>query len=171
VIPGIPLSILTAVYTAYLFGQAKARDMWQNPLLPPHLLVQALLLGAITLIVFVLLGVSSPIQSISWIYILALSFHFLCVLGEITLTHPTAHARLAVREMVWGRYRRWFWLGMAITLFALLMLGVVALANAQILLRGPLVFYLLWVSIPAAALGILSHEHAYVQAGQSVPLA
>ena len=27
---------MTAIYTAYLFAQAKARDMWQNPLLPPH---------------------------------------------------------------------------------------------------------------------------------------
>src|SRR4029079_4398954 len=45
-IAGIPLSILTAIYTAYLFAQAKARDMWQNPLLPPHLVVQALLLGS-----------------------------------------------------------------------------------------------------------------------------
>ena len=49
-IAGIPLSIMTAVYTAYLFAQAKARDMWQNPLLPPHLLVQALLLGTAVLL-------------------------------------------------------------------------------------------------------------------------
>ena len=40
-IAGIPLSALTAVYTAYLFAQAKARDLWQNPLLPPHLLTLA----------------------------------------------------------------------------------------------------------------------------------
>ena len=44
-IGGIPLSLLTAVYTAYLFAQAKARDMWQNPLLPPHLFVQAAAAG------------------------------------------------------------------------------------------------------------------------------
>src|SRR5207244_7293276 len=49
-IPGIPLSILTAIYTAYLFAQAKARDLWQNPLLPPHLLVQALLAGSAVLL-------------------------------------------------------------------------------------------------------------------------
>ena len=49
-IPGIPLAILTAVYTAYLFAQAKARDMWQNPLLPPHLLVQALFASAAALL-------------------------------------------------------------------------------------------------------------------------
>jgi two-component system response regulator PilR (NtrC family) len=45
-IVGIPLSVGTAVYTAYLFAQAKARDLWQNPLLPPHLVFQAILLGA-----------------------------------------------------------------------------------------------------------------------------
>src|SRR5205823_4943827 len=51
-IAGIPLSLLTAVYTAYLFAQAKARDLWQNPLLPPHLFVQSILLGSIVLMPF-----------------------------------------------------------------------------------------------------------------------
>ena len=36
----------TAVYTAFLFGQAKGRDLWQSPLLAPHLIVQALPAGA-----------------------------------------------------------------------------------------------------------------------------
>ena len=47
---GGPLAAMTAIYTAYLFAQAKARDLWQSPLLPPHLLVQALLAGSATLI-------------------------------------------------------------------------------------------------------------------------
>ena len=60
-IPGIPLSVGTAIYTAYLFAQAKARDMWQNPLLPPHLFVQALLLGsAILLQLRVTTGIYQP---------------------------------------------------------------------------------------------------------------
>src|SRR6266545_4894592 len=37
-VPGLPLAALAAVYTAYLFAQAKARDLWQSPLLPAHLL-------------------------------------------------------------------------------------------------------------------------------------
>src|SRR5215210_2851965 len=49
-IAGVPLSLLTAIYTAYLFAQAKARDMWQNPLLPPHLVIQAALLGSAVLL-------------------------------------------------------------------------------------------------------------------------
>jgi Fe-S-cluster-containing dehydrogenase component len=42
----LPLALATAVYTAYLFAQATARDLWQNPLLAPHLAVQAALAGA-----------------------------------------------------------------------------------------------------------------------------
>ena len=48
--------IMTAIYTAYLFAQAKARDLWQNPLLPPHLLIQAILLGSAVLLLAALLG-------------------------------------------------------------------------------------------------------------------
>ena len=39
-------------YTAYLFAQAKARDLWQSPLLPAHLAVQAVLAGAAALLPF-----------------------------------------------------------------------------------------------------------------------
>ena len=30
------LAALTALYTAFLFGQAKGRDLWQSPLLGPE---------------------------------------------------------------------------------------------------------------------------------------
>src|SRR2546422_421944 len=53
---GIPLAALTAIYTAYLFAQAKARDLWQNPLLPPHLFLQALLLGSAVLLPLTLIN-------------------------------------------------------------------------------------------------------------------
>ena len=46
VIAGLPLSLMAAAYTAYLFAQAKGRDLWQSPLLPPHMAVQAVLVEA-----------------------------------------------------------------------------------------------------------------------------
>jgi heme exporter protein D len=75
------------------------------------------------------------------------------VWGEVSLTHPTAHARLAVREMTRGRYGAFFWTGIVLTLAAVFApwLGVAA--------------------SPLALVGLALHEHAYVQAGQSVPLA
>src|SRR5687768_10341027 len=99
IIPGIPLSVMTAVYTAYLFAQAKARDMWQNPLLPPHLLVQALLLGSAVLILAVVLF-ESPMQSdglrgvidtvrldlyLRWILVVSSLLHLLMIWGEVSL--------------------------------------------------------------------------------------
>src|SRR5262245_18200699 len=43
--PGGLAAILAAIYTGFLFAQAKGRDFWFSPALPVHLLVQALLAG------------------------------------------------------------------------------------------------------------------------------
>jgi Fe-S-cluster-containing dehydrogenase component len=43
---GLALAVGVATYTAFLFGQAEGRDLWQSPLLPFHLVVQALAAGA-----------------------------------------------------------------------------------------------------------------------------
>jgi ferredoxin/formate-dependent nitrite reductase membrane component NrfD len=155
---GIPLSVLTAVYTAYLFAQAKARDMWQNPLLPPHLLVQAVLLGSAVLI----LGYGPGITQI-WILAVASLVHLLMIWGEVSLTHPTAHARLAIHEMVHGRFRRDFWIGTILSLLGgvLPWLALLGFANLSIGAAGA----------PLALVGMVLFENAYVQAGQSVPLA
>jgi Fe-S-cluster-containing dehydrogenase component/formate-dependent nitrite reductase membrane component NrfD len=150
---GLPLAVLTAVYTAYLFAQAKARDLWQNPLLPPHLLVQSLLLGAAALMPFATWLESSAVAPLGWTLAATSLAHLLMVWGETTLAHPTAHASLAVREMTRGRYRTFFLAGLALT--------VVGMAAPWL---G------LW-AVPFALAGLLLHEHAYVQAGQSVPLA
>jgi formate-dependent nitrite reductase membrane component NrfD len=165
---GIPLSVLTAVYTAYLFAQAKARDMWQNPLLPPHLLVQALLLGAGALLMtFVLLNriISDDWGRLFLIWLLAISslVHLLMVWGEVSLTHPTAHARVAIWEMVRGRYRNDFWIGTALSFLGGLLpwLAILGVVSSMIGIAGA----------SLALIGLLLYENAYVQAGQSVPLA
>jgi Fe-S-cluster-containing dehydrogenase component/formate-dependent nitrite reductase membrane component NrfD len=153
VLPGLPLGALTAVYTAYLFAQAKARDLWQNPLLPPHLLVQALLLGSAALMPFALWLEPQAVSPLAWTLGATSLIHLLMVWGEVSLTHPTAHAALAVREMTRGRYAAFFRAGVVLTLAAVAApwLGVAA--------------------APLALVGVALHEHAYVQSGQSVPLA
>ena len=152
-IAGIPAGVLAAVYTGYLFAQAKARDLWQSPLLPPHLLVQAVLLGAAALLPFAHWLAEDAVGPLEWLLAGTALAHLLMVAGEISLTHPTAHAHLAARELTRGRYARFFWVGVLLALAAVLapLIGVAA--------------------VPLALLGLLAHEHAYVQAGQSVPLA
>jgi formate-dependent nitrite reductase membrane component NrfD len=175
---GIPLAVLTAIYTAYLFAQAKARDLWQNPLLPPHLLVQALLLGSVVLLpVFMCyqdtlennvwsanaIVVHSRLDHLLWILALSSLLHILMIMGEVSVTHVTSHARLAVWEMVHGRYRNEFWIGVS--------LSVLSAIFVSLCLFGVMDTSLSIGAAPLALIGMALYEHAYVQAGQSVPLA
>ncbi len=152
-VAGLPLAVLTAVYTAYLFAQAKARDLWQNPLLPPHLFIQTLLVGSAALAPFAAWLAPGALTPLLWLLTVTSAAHLLCILGETSLAHPTAHAALAIKELTRGRYRTFFWLGVALT-----MAGGFAFALG------------LW-AVPFALAGLLLFEHGYVQAGQSVPLA
>jgi ferredoxin/formate-dependent nitrite reductase membrane component NrfD len=186
-IAGIPLSLLTAVYTAYLFAQAKARDLWQNPLLPPHLALQALILGATVLVPFAGFAVDlertaymknhpgAPVQTLPtvaeitpllWIVLIGTAVHLLMIWGEISLTHGSAHARVAGWEMTRGRYRSYFWAGILLPL-----LGIAGLIMAGAGVSVMTAFPMLFVSLFVLLIGMMLYEHAYVQAGQSVPLA
>lgn len=153
VLAGAPLAAMTAIYTAFLFAQAKARDLWQSPLLPPHLLVQALMAGAGAFLPVAAWRSSPAVTPLATVFAASSAVHLLMVLGETTLTHVTAHARLALHEMTRGTYARFFWASMV--------LGLAGLAAP-------------WAPTLAAVagmLGLLAFEHAYVQSGQSVPLA
>jgi Fe-S-cluster-containing dehydrogenase component len=149
-----PLAVAAACYTAYLFAQAKARDLWQSPLLAPQLAVSAVLAGSAGFLPLAgWLGPAPAARGCALLLAAAAATYLLLALGEVSITHPTEHARLAAEAMTRGRYARFFWPGLA---------GV-ALAVA-----AP------WagmVAVPFALAGLAAHEHAYVQAGQSVPLA
>ena len=56
----IPAAGLTAIYTAFLFAQAKGRDFWQSPLLPVHMLVHSVSAGAAALALF------APFSNDNW---------------------------------------------------------------------------------------------------------
>jgi len=150
----VPLALAAACYTAYLFAQARARDLWQSPLLAPHLAVQAMLAGAAAILPFALwLSPRAAVTGAEVLLAASAAAHVLLVLGEVTVTHPTEHARLAAHAMTGGRYARFFWPGLAAVA-----VGVAAPWAGVVV-------------VPFALAGLLAHEHAYVQAGQSVPLA
>jgi formate-dependent nitrite reductase membrane component NrfD len=151
--------------------------MWQNPLLPPHLLVQALLLGSAVLLLIAAwvegtsiqdvlnsrIVTTAPVLALSWSFAITSLLHLLMIWGEVSLTHSTAHARLAVWEMVRGRYKSDFWIGMALSLVGGLLpwLAIFGYLSPSLAVAGA----------PLALVGMMLYENAYVQAGQSVPLA
>ncbi|MDQ6799684.1 MAG: polysulfide reductase NrfD [Acidobacteriota bacterium] len=146
---GIPLAIATGTYTAFLFAQAKARDLWQNPLLPVRHFVQCIVAGSAALLILGRLDVA-PVLMIS------AAAHLALIIAEVLTPHPTAHARLAVWEMIRGKYRLAFSFGLLLQL-----LGIAAVIGlAQALLPALLILA-----------GLLLSEHAHVGAGQAVPLA
>jgi formate-dependent nitrite reductase membrane component NrfD len=154
---GAPFALATAVYTAYLFAQAKARDLWQSSLLPAHLAVQAALAGSAVTMLVASFVEPAAVPTLSLWLAAATGAHLALVWGEVTLAHPTAHAHLAVHEMTRGRHAGSFWFGLVLVAAAL----AAPIAGS---VGAPLL-------AAAALVGLLAHEHAYVQAGQSVPLA
>ncbi len=151
---GGPLAVMTAVYTAYLFAQAKARDLWQSPLLPAHLLIQALVAGAAVTMLLGVLGAGGAPGSVTATFRLVLGVHLLLVVGEASMGHPTAHATLAARAMTHGAWAHLFWVSLPLAL-----LGILFAASTPVIAAG------------AALVSLALYEHAFVQAGQSVPLA
>ena len=87
-VPGVPLAALAAIYTAYLFAQAKARDLWQSPLLPAHLLVQAGAAGAAALLLAAAWWQPGAVTALSWVLAGTCLAHVLLVAGEVTHRPP-----------------------------------------------------------------------------------
>ena len=127
--------------------------MWQNPLLVPHLLIQSLMLGSALMLIFAPRGMSAVTGHLTWMLQLTILLHVALVMGEVSMPHPTAHAKLATHEMTSGRFGGFFWVGMVMV---------------SVGLAAP------WLGVavvPFVAIGLFAYEHAWVQAGQSVPLA
>jgi Fe-S-cluster-containing dehydrogenase component/formate-dependent nitrite reductase membrane component NrfD len=163
--PGGLAAILAAIYTGFLFGQAKGRDFWLSPALPMHLLVQALLAGAAILAICgLLIPSNAATRGLLHAVLLwgLLANVFIMLVGELWMPHGTQDAAHAARLILRGTYSRLFW-GMVI--------GV-----------GHVVPVLLLALIPGTSMGItglaglcalaglLVFEHIWLIAGQSVPL-
>jgi Fe-S-cluster-containing dehydrogenase component/formate-dependent nitrite reductase membrane component NrfD len=172
--PGVPLSVLvgvaavfTSIYTAFLFGQAEGRDLWQEPLLPASLLAQATIAGSAGL-AFVAVAASVP-AGLLHVLVLVLLGAVLAYTGLLTLAlvmpHPTANAAWGMRELLHGTQARQFWVGGVaggiVIPMALLLMALASTAAAPFLTitAGLLVL-----------IGLVAYEDAFVRAGQAAPL-
>ncbi|MGA9774644.1 MAG: 4Fe-4S dicluster domain-containing protein [Candidatus Dormiibacterota bacterium] len=161
----LPLGAITAGYSALLFNQAEGRDLWQSPIFFWHLLDQALLAGAGSLLFLSFpAGPTATARHLLLVVLLGASLvHLLLLAVEHTAQHPSRQAAVASRLMIFGPYRRQFWLG-AVCMPAL----TAGLALPPVVSPG------LWplgaVGGAVVQLGLLGYESAFVRAGQDVPL-
>ncbi len=157
----LPLAVAGAIYTAYLFAQAKGRDLWQSPLLPAHLLVQAGMGGLAGLLLLGSIGLlpEGLAEATRWGALGVLGADlFLLGLGEFGIPHATEFAARAAHDITRGRYARLFWLGAILVghLLPMLLLGV----------GGPALEALAGLAI---LVGLYAYEHAFVMAPQLLP--
>jgi len=160
--PVVIAGMLAAVYTAFLFGQCEGRDLWQTPLLPVHLIVQALMCGAAVLCLLPQgYGGSDVVEEIGKLALgITVICHLLVIAAEFMMPHATDNANYAARLITHGPFRFWFW-GGAVTLGGLIPLALLWLA--------PFDFYNAPIAAVASLLGLLAFEWCFVMAGQSVP--
>lgn len=164
---GFILAIGTAIYTAFLFGQAEGRDLWQSSLLPFHLVVQAFMAGAgVLLLLGFFVAVPQPmITGLTWIFGVTLILDlFITLFGEFGMPHASEAAARAAHNIRAGHYRRHFWWG-ALGLGHLLPLLILLIS----VFLGSLAFIPLAIAVLATLTGLYLFEYAFVMAPQRIP--
>jgi Fe-S-cluster-containing dehydrogenase component/formate-dependent nitrite reductase membrane component NrfD len=159
---GIILALLTAVYTAFLFAQAKGRDFWQSPMLGLHMILHAVMAGfGVLLLVtyFVRLNVG-VMRELGFLTIATLVVHLITLAIELTTTHSTEDAHATVKMITKGEFSKAFWLGMILVgnVLPLLMLLLIK-EHWNFSLAGILILIGLWFA-----------EDIWVKAPQRIPL-
>jgi formate-dependent nitrite reductase membrane component NrfD len=137
-------------------GQAKGRDLWQDPLLPAHMLIKGALAGASVLacLTFPFSVGAADTEWIQWAVGLSGAAHLAALLSFEVMPKPTAHAKQAARNLTRGAWAPYHWSGVVLSI-----VGIAAMLLTDLLLPGGI----------AVLIGLLASEHAHIQAGQSVP--
>jgi len=86
-VAGIPLAVLTGVYTAWLFGQAKGRNWSKDRLLAPKMFVEMVIIGAASLILLTSSQIVNWIGAGILIYAVCRHAHRLVILPQLETLH------------------------------------------------------------------------------------
>ena len=155
-------AVMLAVYTAFLFAQAKGRDFWQSPSLALHMLVHSVMAGsAIFALVLLVTGNENWMSILGMTMIIALAVNLFTIITELTITHPSTSAHTVVEMIIKGRYKNLFWIG-ALFIGNVLPLALLLFIPSAITLTVAAVLILI---------GIYITEKIWVEAPQRIPLA
>ena len=168
-IPEMPLlwvigffAFMLAIYTAFLFAQAKGRDFWQSPSLALHMFVHSIMAGsAIFMLVGYINGTSSWMDILSPILLGSLVFNLVTMAIELTMTHPSTAAHTVVKMITKGRYKTKFW-SIVVLLGNVIPVVLLAINPSSIIAL---------IAAVAVLIGIYSTEKIWIEAPQRIPLA
>ena len=157
------VAVIVAIYTAFLFAQAKGRDFWQSPTLSIHMLVHSFMAGAAVfgiISLFIQSG-SNWLPFLKMVMIVGIAVNLFTMLIELTTTHPTKDAKTTVSMITKGIYKNKFWGGVLIfgNLIPLLILFFAGTSATILAIAGVIIL-----------IGIYLTEDIWVEAPQRIPL-
>jgi Fe-S-cluster-containing dehydrogenase component len=153
-IPGLVFAGLGAVYTAFLFNQARARDLWQTPIQSAiHMLVHAIMAGSVVMIIIA----PDSSQWMANILLWGIVANMMIMAKEILMPHDTPDTKKAIELMTKGYYSKYFWAGIVIG--SLIPIVVLNAFPSMLLLAGGLVL-----------VGIYLTEFVRIRVPQMIPL-
>jgi hypothetical protein len=143
------------VFTAFLFAQARARDLWQSPGISAiHMLVHAFMAGSVVMMVI------AP-ESTLWmanLLFLGIIINLIIIAKEILIPHDTPDTKKAIHLMTKGYYSKYFWFGITFgNLTAVVVL--LTLTGDWVLLAGGM-----------ALVGTYLTEYVRIRVPQMIPL-
>lgn len=159
-------AIAVATYTAFLLAQAKGRDYWQNALLAPTMLADAIAVGLVFAAWLglmhwnggsadqVVAQVADPARAAFGLTVVVLA---LLLLSEMLTPHQTRNAEATAQVIVRGALAGWFWIG--VVAIGLALPALLLLIGAPVGLVG----------LPML-IGVALKNHVLVQAPQHIPL-
>jgi Fe-S-cluster-containing dehydrogenase component/formate-dependent nitrite reductase membrane component NrfD len=159
----IVFALLAAVYTAFLFAQAKGRDFWQSPMLGVHMILHSIMAG---LAVFLITNLFFDNVNVGLIWMLkritiySIGFHLITLAIELTTTHSTEDAHAVVKMILRGRYANAFWFGMIIVGNFIPLVILLTLTD----------YIAIGVSGILILVGLAFAQHIWVKAPQQIPL-
>jgi Fe-S-cluster-containing dehydrogenase component/formate-dependent nitrite reductase membrane component NrfD len=159
--PLIALAFFTAIYTAFLFAQAKGRDFWQSPGLVPHMLGHAFVAGSalLFLLSFPFPAMSDDRLLLARVLFGSVIFSLAVIAFELTVPHATADAHRAARTIARGPFAPLFWGGVV---------GAGLILPLMLLVSGSL--FLIALAALLSLAGLFLTEHLWVRAPQLIPL-
>jgi len=159
---GLILGAGAAVYTAFLFGQAEGRDLWQSSALPFHLLAQAFTVGSAGVLAagfFVPLTLQmNNVARVAFLVSATLAL-LIQLVSEFAMPHASDTAAKASHEIHSGRYIWHFW-------GSVLIGHLLPMAAAWLMGADPLGGLII---LGCAGVGLYLYEYAFVMAPQEIP--
>jgi formate-dependent nitrite reductase membrane component NrfD len=169
------MGIAAAAYSAFLFAQGKGRDLWQSRLFLWHLIIQAVVAGAASMILVALtatiFGLGSVaggrqiIRTIDPLLAGSILVSVTMILAEMYMSPPTVDVKYATDLITRGALSTQFWYG------AILLGGMIPFVLASIATSTDHLWMILNVVAAASALfGLFVFDKIWILAGQAPPL-